>query len=156
MMEVSDNEFYTVTGKFSVDTVSCEGDLVGRCLWILWARRWTEPKGSSAKIPLKHSTGSRADPSGRMVVYVICLWPLTCWDRGFETPQGHVGLLLVSVMICLVERSLHRDDHSPQRVLMNVVCLSVIVKPRRGGPGPQGCVAQWGGLQTFKTDCIKQ
>jgi hypothetical protein len=38
-------DFYNVTGNFSVDTVSCEGDLVESCMWILWARRWTVPKG---------------------------------------------------------------------------------------------------------------
>jgi len=38
---------------------------------------------------------------------------------------------------------MHRD-HSYRGVLPNVVCLSVIVKPRqRGGPGPRGTLAPW-------------
>ena len=35
MLEVSDSGFYTAAGKFSVDTVAGEGDLVESCLWIL-------------------------------------------------------------------------------------------------------------------------
>jgi len=32
MLEASDSGFYTATGKFPVDTVSCEGDVVESCL----------------------------------------------------------------------------------------------------------------------------
>jgi hypothetical protein len=35
MLEVSDSGFYTVKANVSVDIVSCEGDLVESCLWIL-------------------------------------------------------------------------------------------------------------------------
>jgi len=40
--------------------------------------------------------------------------------------------------------SVQRADHPSRGVLLNVVCPSVIVKPRqRGGPGPQGAVEPW-------------
>jgi hypothetical protein len=48
---------------------------------------------------------------------------------------------LVSDVVFQVER---RADHSFRGVLPSVVCLNVIVKPRkRGGAGPLETVAPW-------------
>ena len=33
------------------------------------------------------------------------LWPLTCWDRGFESHRGHGYLSVVNVVCCQVEVS---------------------------------------------------
>ena len=49
---------------------------------------------------------------------------------------------------------MQRADHSSRGVLLSVVCLSVIVKPRQyGGPGPLGggAVAPWegGGVESI-------
>jgi hypothetical protein len=61
-------------------------------------------------------------------------------DYGFESRRGHGCLSLTSVLCC--QRSLRRADHSSRGVLLRVVCLSVIAKPRqRGGPSPLGAVA---------------
>ena len=43
-----------------------------------------------------------ADPSGR-AVKGAGLRPLACWDCGFESRQGHVGL--VGIVYCQVEVS---------------------------------------------------
>jgi hypothetical protein len=50
------------------------------------------------------------------------LWPLACWDCGFECRQGH-----------------GRADYSAGGILPSVMCLSVIVWPRPTG----GVVAPW-------------
>jgi len=40
---------------------------------------------------------------------------------------------------------LFRDDHSSRGVLPSVICLSLVMKPRKWGvPGPVGSVAPWG------------
>jgi hypothetical protein len=58
------------------------------------------------------------------------------------------------------ERSLNGAGHSSRGVLPSVVCLSVIVKLRqKGGPGPQGALALWGGgglshLITLVFNCL--
>jgi hypothetical protein len=54
-----------------------------------------------------------------------------------------VAWMSVSCECCVLSGrgSLRRADHSPRGVLPSVVCLSVIVKPRKcGGPGPLGAV----------------
>jgi hypothetical protein len=43
-----------------------------------------------------------AVPSGRAVLGVG-LWPLACWDYGFESHRGHGCLSVVSVVCCQVE-----------------------------------------------------
>ena len=66
-----------------------------------------------------------------------------------RSPAGSAGLKpaggmdsLVSVVCCQVEVT----DHSSRGALPSVVCLSVIVKPRKcGGPGPVVAVAPRGG-----------
>ena len=73
--------------------------------------------------------GRMADPGGRMVLSVG-LRLLGYWDYGFESRWGH-GRLSLERLLCVVRsRPLRRADHSYRGVLPNVVCLSVIVKPR--------------------------
>jgi hypothetical protein len=43
-------------------------------------------------------------PSGRAVL-AVGLRPLTCWDCGFESNQGHGYMSVVSVLCCQVEVS---------------------------------------------------
>ena len=47
------------------------------------------------------------------------VWPLTCWDFGFEYRRGYGCLSLVSVVCCQVEVS---ADHSSRGLLPWVVC----------------------------------
>jgi len=47
------------------------------------------------------------------------LWPLACWDCGFESHPGHGYLSVVSVVCCQVEVSA-TDYHSFRGVLPNV------------------------------------
>ena len=49
----------------------------------------------------KHIT---TDSSGR-AVYGVSLWPLGCWNGGFETRRGHGCLSVVSVVCCQAEIS---------------------------------------------------
>jgi len=42
-----------------------------------------------------------ADFSGR-AFQVVGLWPIACWDRGFESRQGHGCLSVVIVVCCQV------------------------------------------------------
>ena len=60
-----------------------------------------------------------ADPGGP-----VGLRPLACLDCGFESSLGHGYLSVVSVVCCKVEVCASGWS------LPNVVCLSVIVKPR--------------------------
>ena len=57
------------------------------------------------------------------------LWPLACWDCGFESRRGHGCLSVVSVVRRQVEVSA-TGDPSSSGVIPSVVCLSVIVNPR--------------------------
>jgi hypothetical protein len=60
-------------------------------------------------------------------------------------------MFLIGVVCCRV-RYLRWADHSSRGELLNVVCLSVIVKPRQWRrPGPRGAVAPWGGGTKFRT-----
>jgi hypothetical protein len=64
-----------------------------------------------------------------------------CWDCGFEFLRRYGCLSLECVMCCQVQASA-----PSRRIQLNVVYLSVIMKPRQlGGPGPLGAVAQWEG-----------
>jgi hypothetical protein len=67
----------------------------------------------------------------------VCL--LGLWVR--IPPEAWMSVSLWE--LCVVRyRSLRRADHSSRGVLLSVVCLSVIVKPRqRGGPGALEVVA---------------
>jgi hypothetical protein len=54
------------------------------------------------------------------------------------------GVEVCLLWVLCVARSLRRADQSSRGVLPSVVCLSVIVKPRKWGDrGPKGAVAQW-------------
>jgi hypothetical protein len=79
--------------------------------------------------------------------YIVSRWPRGV-RRGsaaarllrlsVQIPPGHGCLSLVSVVCCQEEVS------ATGRLLQSVVCLSVIVKPRRwGGSGPLATVAPW-------------
>ena len=72
---------------------------------------------------------SRADSIGR-VVWGVGLRPLACWECGFESRQRHVCLSVVSVVCCQVEISASSWSLVSRRVLLSLVCLTVIVKPR--------------------------
>ena len=51
------------------------------------------------------------------------------------------GMKVYLLWVLCVIRSLHWADHSSRGVVLNVMCLSVMVKPRQwGDPGPQGAV----------------
>jgi hypothetical protein len=84
------------------------------------------------------------DPRGCSVENVHLL-PLACWHCGFESCRDMGARFLC--LLCVVRyRSLRPADHSSRGFLPSVVCLSMIVKPRlRGGPGPLGVIAPWGG-----------
>jgi len=56
------------------------------------------------------------------------LRPLACWDWGFESCRGRGSRL--GVLCVFRYRCLRWADHSSRWVLLRVVCLSVIVKPR--------------------------
>jgi hypothetical protein len=45
-----------------------------------------------------------AGPSGH-AIWGVGLWPLACWDRGFESLRGHECLSVVSVVCCQVQVS---------------------------------------------------
>ena len=70
------------------------------------------------------------------------------WPRGLRSGSRAARLLRLRVRIppaewmsvCCECCVLRRADHSSRGVLPSVVCLSVIVKPRWGGPGPLGAV----------------
>jgi hypothetical protein len=46
-----------------------------------------------------------ADPGGREV-YSVGLYPLACWDCGFESHRGH-GFLFLVIVVCCVGRGLY-------------------------------------------------
>jgi hypothetical protein len=60
----------------------------------------------SARHHLKqvHLNTRTADAS-RQAVKFVDLWPLACWDSGFESRRGHGCLSLVSVVCCQAEFS---------------------------------------------------
>jgi hypothetical protein len=63
-------------------------------------------------------------------------------------------LIDMKFVVCGEGTSVRRADHSSRGILPNVVCPSVIVKPRQwGGPGPLGAVAPWGGGKTWIFTC---
>jgi hypothetical protein len=56
--------------------------------------------------------------------------PLVCWDCRFESPRG--GWIFFCCECCVLSgRSLRLADHSSIGVLLSLVCLSVITKPRK-------------------------
>jgi hypothetical protein len=74
-------------------------------------------------------------PSG-IAVCGVDLQPFAFWDCGFESHRmiGHLSLVN---SCCQVEVSVS-TEHSPRGVLPKEACLSVILKPYNGGPGPVG------------------
>jgi hypothetical protein len=60
-----------------------------------------------------------------------------------SNPAGGMDVCLLWVLWFVMQRSLRGAEHSSRGVLPSVVCMSVIVNPRWGGPGPLGIVAPW-------------
>ena len=54
-----------------------------------------------------------------------------------------MDVCLLRVLCVDRQTALRWTDHSSRGVLPTVVCLSVIVEPQRGGPGPLGAVELW-------------
>ena len=81
---------------------------------------------------------------GPIPVAGVCRMPqLACWVYGLEFHRGSWIISLISVVCCQVEVSVSVCDHSTRGVLPSVMCLSVIVKSRKGeGPGPYGLLDQ--------------
>ena len=91
-----------------------------------------------------------ADPSGR-AVKGVGLWPLACWDCGFESRREHVCPTVKSVVCCQVEVSATSWSLF-QRNPTDSDASCVIKKPREWrGPGPLGAVAP----KTNKATCYK-
>jgi len=51
-----------------------------------------------------------------------------------SNPAGGIDVCLLCMLYVVRQRSLRRADHSSRGVLPNMICLSVIVNPRRGNP----------------------
>ena len=74
------------------------------------------------------------------------LWPLTCWDCGFESHRGHGCLLWV---LCVVRwKSLRRADHSSRGLLPSVMRRWVWSRSLVN----EEVIAQWGLLCQKKKD----
>ena len=82
----------------------------------------------------------------------VSLRPFTCWDCGFEFHR-RIGRLSLMIFECCHVQVSAPTDHTSRGTLPNVVRLSVIVRPRKGGPGPLRAVAMYGdGRVTKGTD----
>jgi len=62
-----------------------------------------------------------ANPCGR-AVYGMGLWPLTCWDCGFESCQWHGCLFLVSTVCCAGTGTLRWVNPSSKESYQMHVC----------------------------------
>ena len=61
-----------------------------------------------------------------------------------SNPAEGMNASLLWVLMVFRERSLRGADHLPRAVLLMVVCLSVVAKPRKWGrPGPLGAAGLW-------------
>jgi hypothetical protein len=78
--------------------------------------------------------------------FITCkhYWPIPvaarsigCWDRSFESREGHgyVSLLFICCVVVCRQRPLRLADHSSRGVLP-CVCMCVIKKPQRRRPRP--------------------
>ena len=68
-----------------------------------------------------------------------------------SNPTGGTGRLSLMNFECCHVQVCALTDHMSSGILPNVVCLSVIVRPRKGGPGPQRAVTIYGdGRETKK------
>ena len=65
----------------------------------------------------------------------VSLWPLTCWDCGFESrPSGFCLLCCVLLYIGPRDRPITR----PAKSYIGCVCVCAMDEPHRGGLGPLG------------------
>jgi hypothetical protein len=84
------------------------------------------------------------------------LQPIAYWHCWFQSARG-VDICLLWVLCVVTYKSLLRADHSSRGVLPNVVCLSVVVKPRQWGvPGPLGDIAPKGGGCLYLYSLLKR
>ena len=83
------------------------------------------------------------DCSGH-AVYGVSLRPLTFWDCGFEFRRG-MDVCCECCVLCCECCVLSGRGLSSRRFLPIVVCLSVIVKPRKWG-----ALAHWGLTRHYK------
>jgi len=92
---------------------------------------------SSSHVKLKEKTWQFPFPN---TAWLCGRWLVGILGLRVRIPWGHECL---SVVLCVVrQRLLRLAYHSARAVLPNLVCLSMIIKPRwRGGPGPLGAVA---------------
>jgi hypothetical protein len=85
-------------------------------------------------VPIPVAARSRAWVCSRSLARIV----------GSNPAEGMEVCLLRGLRVGSYKRFLSWAVHSSRGVLPSVVCLSVIVKPRkRGGPGPIGAVAPW-------------
>jgi len=117
-----------------------------------WSLRW---KISSSWHYHKYLP-SFAHPSGCMV-WGVGLQPLTCWDCGFESHQGHGCLSLVSVVCCQVEISVRGQllvQRSPTKYGVSECDLKTSTMRRPGPTG--GCRAMKETTPFHEIDCTIQ
>jgi len=69
----------------------------------------------------------------RVTVQHLGLWPLACWDCGFESHPGHGYLSVVSVVCCQVEVSATDWSFVQRSPTECGALLCVIKKPRKRG-----------------------
>jgi hypothetical protein len=93
---------------------------------------------AATNLPLHLPLYQRADSAGRKNGD---LWPLSCWDCGFESHWA-VDVCLLWSLCVVTYRSLLPADHWPGGVLPSVVCLSMITEPQQWGD-PPGAVDLW-------------
>jgi hypothetical protein len=99
--------------------------LVGWLRHNAWMYGWLQAYGCTCvwnfemcSYPFDMTNLTWVDPSGR-AVYGVGLWPLACWDRGFDSNRGN-GCLSVVKVVCSKYRSLRRADYSSRGVLPTV------------------------------------
>jgi hypothetical protein len=71
----------------------------------------------------------------------VVLRPLSRWDCGFESRQGHDSVSLVRGVYCQVQAVTGTDDLS-RGISPSVVCLGAIKEPHRGDLGLIGLSSQ--------------
>jgi len=75
-------------------------------------------------IYIQHCKWRLADPGSR-AVWIVCLWPLDCWYRGFQSLWGH-GFSALGFVVCCVgsglcDRLITSSDEK-YRVCLLIVC----------------------------------
>ena len=91
-----------------------------------------------------------ADSSGR-AVYWVGLWPLTCYDCGFESRREQRRESLVSVVCVVWYLSLRGADYSSREFAQNVVCVYYIESSKMRRPWSTRAVDPWKMFGIFYT-----